>query len=389
MRLLACASTLLAYGAVAASSPAPAAASALEGISDQNLAQWAGAGVERAGAQVPFAAFVASTWLSGAPGRIELARFVVPWDVMADTADDRLAFERLRAWYGRVLELGLIPDIALTAGEPGSYGGLQLGALPATGAQYERYLRELLSAFAAVRYLEPWNEPNAQGVDAATAARYYLAGARLCERPPDACIALAGDLLDSDPQMVSYERAYERSLPAASAVRQWAIHPYYAVNHYADNGLPYPPPGASTVDAFEHALPEPAADSVWFTEIGAFYCEVASAGSGKLGTVFGPAVQRAAASYLTRVLMPGTRPVHVFYYELAYGFGLQTPCASPDALGRTYTDSALYSPEAPGEPERSRPAAAVILAAALAPAPPEALREPFWSALGRASAGAP
>jgi len=57
--------------------------------------------------------------------------------------------------------------------------------------------------------------------------------------------------------------------------------------------------------------------------------------------------------------------VHVFYYELAYGYGLQTPCLSRDERGRTYTDSALYAPSEPGVPESPRPAAATVLGGVL------------------------
>jgi hypothetical protein len=369
-----------------------ARASALDGVSDQNLARWAGTGLDGARVVSSFPALLDGTWFQGGPAHLGLARYVLPWDVMADTSDQRLGYRGFLSWYQRVLELGLVPDLALSAGEPGSYGGVALGALPGSSGQYEHYVAALLRSFGAVRYLEAWNEPNAQRLSPATAASYWSAAARACRRAPAACTTIAGDLLDSDPEMIAYERAYESALPADDEPTQWAIHPYFAVNHYADARLPYPPASATTVAGFEHALPQPSSDSVWFTEIGAYYCEVPSPGSGEPGVQFGEQIQRRAASYLVDTLIPDTRPSHVFYYQLAYGFGLQTPCAEPDQLGRSYTDSALYAPSAspgpsapPGPsaspgPERPRAAASVILAAARQPQYGESqlLREPFW-----------
>jgi hypothetical protein len=68
------------------------------------------------------------------------------------------------------------------------------------------------------------------------------------------CTSVAGDLLDSEANMLEYERLYERHLRPGDP-GNWGIHPYHAVKYMSD----------STVASFRAALPSPATDRIWFT----------------------------------------------------------------------------------------------------------------------------
>lgn len=289
--------------------PAWAAAGQVDGISDQGLASWAG----------------------GLPSQdIKLARYVVQWNVMQGAGyPEELA--NLRRWYDQAVALQLTPELAL---DNYNCDGCDV---PRGSIEYATALEALHRSFPGVQVLEAWNEPNdthySSYVPPATAAHFMNAAYAFCEL--HSCSAIAGDLLDSEPNMVSYERSYERELTPADP-GNWAIHPYHAVKYMTD----------STVTSFRNALPSPATDHIWFTEIGAYYCEA--------GRTYGERSQASEAQFLVDKLIPEFQPAHVLYYELATGPG------EPPACNSEQDDTALYAASDPSGAVRARAAAHVI-----------------------------
>jgi Glycosyl hydrolase catalytic core len=291
---------------------------------------WAGsfsAGQEGDG---PFTTFFGASWVGGPQRHIELTRYVVQWDVMEGTGyPEELA--GLERWYDHTMELQLTPELAL---ENYNCSGCEA---PTTTAKYTIELHELLRSFPGIQVVEAWNEPNnthySSYVSPAAAARYMNAAYGLCQA--QGCTAIAGDLLDSEPNLLDYERSYEAYLQPRDP-GNWGIHPYRAVKYMSD----------ATVSSFRDALPDPAADHIWFTEIGAYYCEAQR--------TYGERAQAEQARFLVDQLIPAFQPTHVFYYELAAG-GDQPP-----ACNEEQDDTALYAPRKPGGPLIAREAAAII-----------------------------
>jgi hypothetical protein len=320
----------LAAPALVPSAAAAAVAAGIDGISDQNIPTW-----DNTYAGPPFFyPYFLRTWVGSPPSHIRYARIVVPWDVMADPFDDRNRYQTLLAWYRAVTAAGLIPDVSLGIGAPMSTGGGEsLAPAPASAAQYEQYVAMLLDdpQLAGVLYLEPWNEPNwgPNRIPAARAAEYWSAASALCA---GRCIAIAGNLHDDapdEPALEAYEREYRDRL--AGQPLDWAIHPYYAIARRT----------LAPVQAFLRNLPEPAVDSLWFTEAGA-YCETTAA-------------QVAGAAYLMNALIPAFAPTHAFYYDFLDRDRVLPPCTHGSE------DSALYVPsDDPNAPDVPRPAAALI-----------------------------
>ncbi len=287
----------------------------IDGVSDQSPPEWSDLPGEEDG--------------SGPASHIRLARYVVQWNVMS--GDYPAYRSELDSWYADVLALGLTPELSLT-----SYDGV----MPASIGEYREMLEQLLDAFPAIRYLEAWDEPNTTpGLDARTAARYTNIAHSLCEARE--CTVIAGNLLDSDPNMAAYERAYEQGLDPVES--DWSIHPYYAVATR----------NPATVLTFKANLPDGGVGGrLWFTEVGAYECE--DIGGYRL---FGQRAQAVGASWLVNRLMPMVMPVHVFYYELVFRAGQKPPCDHGDS------DTALYVPTGdPRAPYAPREAASYIAA---------------------------
>jgi hypothetical protein len=307
----------------------------VDGISDQSMALWASG---FAGSR--FAAYFADRWVAN--GHIAYARYVVQWDVMQESTaganpggDYR---ERLEAWYLDASSLGLKLDVALT-----SYDG----STPRNAAQYGEQLDRLLDALPGVAYVEAWNEPNGSPYLAPRSSALLANAAEAICRARRTCTVIVGDLLDSSDE-VAYERSYERYLDPP-APTDWGIHPYYAVRQLSE----------ATVAAFKASLPSGGAGiAIWFTEVGAYYCSDYGA---KLEQA-GEERQEVYAYWLTHLLMPNTRPAHVFYFELLYGEDRPPPC------NPTQADTALYVPGGDrGGAPRARAAAAMILGGEASP----------------------
>lgn len=270
------------------------------------------------------------SWAGSLPSNVKLARYVVQWNVMQGAGyPEELA--NLRRWYNRAVELQLTPTLALDNYNCTGCRG------PRDSAEYLTALEALYRSFPDIRALEAWNEPNnahyTSYLAPAAAAHLMNVAYAFCEL--HSCTAIAGDLLDSEASMVEYERAYERYLTPADP-GNWAIHPYHAVKYLTD----------STVASFQDALPSPATDHIWFTEVGAYYCEA--------GRTYGERSQAGQAQFLVDNLIPAFQPAHTFYYELAWG------ADEPPACDSQQDDTALYAVKSPDGKLSARAAAAVI-----------------------------
>jgi hypothetical protein len=285
----------------------------VDGISDQSLTSWAGPVAEASGTH------------------IELARYVVQWDVMSGVGyPEELA--NLRSWYDRTLALRLTPELALD-----SYNCDGCEA-PEGTAEYTSELEALFRAFPHVNVLEAWDEPNdshyTSYLSPTVAAQLMNAAYSFCA--DHGCTAIAGDLLDSEPNMVEYEQDYERGLQPRDP-GNWGVHPYRAVKYMSD----------STMVDFREALPNPTADRIWLTEVGAYYCEA--------GHTYGERSQEEQARFLADELIPELQPAHVLYYDAAATQGAPPTCDSQQS------DTALYAARSPDGPLLARAAASIIL----------------------------
>ena len=349
-----------------------ASAARVDGISDQNLAHWDGAAFDVASfSSRPFPNFFRDVWVGGA-GHIRLARFVVPWDVMAEPHGETLHFDLFAAWLADVRWLGLTPDVAIEQAESvTSAHGVGLGRMPASVDRYRAYVDALLryaaSAGEPIRYLEAWNEPNNTGIgpvgdghpSAARAAEFMNVASALCAER--GCTPIAGDFLDSQYERpgheevkerssgavatgmgVSYEREYLANLTPPYPLN-WGFHPYAAVKYRT----------MQTIADFERALPGRDV-AVWLTEVGAYLCQGARAST--------PSEQADGVRYLDGLISPALKVIHAFYYELKADTRQQeTTCPGGGA------DTSVY-----GSADAARPAAQAVFGGSIpvpSPAP--------------------
>jgi len=352
----------------------------VDGVSDQNLAHWDDAALNvssLSGGHFPN--LFRTAWAGGSPAsHIRLARFVVPWDVMSDVTgpendepgrNGELDFRLFSAWLEDVKWLGLTPVVAVEEAQTEVTGdGTKLPPLvPGSGMEYEQYVSGLLSYAAAagepISYLEAWNEPNNRGVahpSATKAAEFMNAATALCSA--DGCAPIAGDFRDSEfrPTVerdgglgVDYEQKYDAGLTSLPV--NWGFHPYAAVKYEElKHGE------ETTIARFEKHLPSQSA-AVWFTEVGAYFCEEGG-GYPRGDRAEREAQQRKNAEYLNLLVDDYYEVAHVFYYEFSNGYGTETECARG-------SDSSLYN-----ENDEPRQAASVIFEGTTpAPSPPTVL----------------
>ncbi len=221
-----------------------------------------------------------------------------------------------------------------------------------TASKYRSILETFLDQCPAVRYVEPWNEPNNGGikegkptdtyVTPTLAAEYAKEAASVCNTHN--CTVIVANLLDSASNMVGYEKEYREALKGWTFTN-WAMHPYEAVKEESE----------TTVSEFTKTWGDGAA-SLWFTEVGAYNCEH----YGSL-EIPGEITQAKNAKWLVKTLIPRTKPQpeHIFYYEFLYQNNEQ-----PQPLcegSKKEPDTALYVPSGdPNAPDRPRLAAAWI-----------------------------
>jgi hypothetical protein len=349
----------------------------VDGVSDQNLAHWDNAALNVSSfSSGYFANLFRTVWAGGSPAsHIRLARFVVPWDVMSDVTgpeneepgkNGELDFSLFSAWLEDVKWLGLTPVVAVEEAQTEVNGdGAKLPPLvPGSRAEYEQYISGLLSYAASagepIAYLEAWNEPNSRGVahpSAIKAAEFMNAATALCSA--DGCTPIAGDFLDSEfrPTVerdgglgVNYEQEYNAGLTSLPV--NWGFHPYAALKYEElKHGE------ETTVARFEKHLPNQSV-SLWFTEVGAYFCEDGG-GYPSGDQAEREAQQKKNAEYLNLLIDDYYEVAHVFYYEFSNGYGTETECARGP-------DTSLYN-----ENDEPRQAASVIFEGTTpAPSPP-------------------
>ncbi len=302
----------------------------MDGISDQHLASWANSFSAGAQLSAPFPGSFAGPWAGGPLARIRLARYVVQWDVMNGVGYPQ-ELANLQSWYDAALALGLTPELALA-----NYNCAACVA-PRGAGDFARALQALYSRFPAIGVYEAWNEPNLPTsfhLAATAAAQLMNVTYSFCQLR--GCVAVAGDFSDAVPGMTVYEREYQSALDPPDP-RNWGIHLYRAVKSESPR----------TLDEFRALLPDPRTDQVWFTELGAYYCE--------FGDRRGAGSQLRNATYLLDSLIASAQPLHAFYYQAVWPFDEQPPCSSDTE------DTALYAAPADGGPLVARPAADVVL----------------------------
>lgn len=319
---------------------APASATEyVDGVSDLNIATW------DSNTEGYFTKLFTTRWVAG--GHIKYLRYVVQWNAMIGTSKfDKEQRTQFEAWYNDVESRmsGLTLDLSLT-----TYEATERER--PTAATYKEALQGLLSYATAVRYVEPWNEPDSGGqengkwdgtyVTPSRAAEYAKEASTLCN--VHGCGTVVGNLLDCEEcQMVKYEKEYVAAL-GGWTFRDWGMHPYLAVKNRA----------IATVTEFKEHWGD-GASSLWFTEVGAYECE--DYGSTEIWT---EAEQGEHAEWLVKTLIPETGPEHVFYYFFLEGYGEQPQKECEEKKGKP--DTALYVPSGdPNAPDRPRPAAAWI-----------------------------
>jgi hypothetical protein len=318
----------LCVGAMLFAPMARASTSYVDGISDQSIPSWDGA---FGGSW--FAGYFASTWVTG--GHIKLARYVVQWNVMSGSyAGSRALFEN---WLDDVAGMGLTPEVALT-----SYDG----TYPASSAQYTERLEQLLNQAKtmghAIRYVEPWNEPNNQGNETAVAAAHFTNSAySTCEKGYG-CTVVAGNLEDIPGKAYKYEEEYIKNLSPVPTI--WGFHPYYSVQEKSESPL---------LELINHLPGKGSGAQIWITEIAARKCSDFGGHFSENGEIG----QAERASWLVNTLIPNRKPEHVFYYEFLLG-ERKAPSSLCESGGE---DDALYLPSSdPNASDSPRPAASYI-----------------------------
>jgi hypothetical protein len=250
-------------------------------------------------------------------------------DVQADLPQLE-AFER---WLRGVSELGLTPEIA-----PTSYSKTPEKPGPREYRNELERLMQFADAITHVAYVEPWNEPNAQGgftltTEAIRPAQYADAAHSVCE--DDGCTVIAGNFED-DATVAGYLREYKRGLSWTPLY--WGVHPYHAVMSTSTGAH-----NAGNLEQFERELATEHYSNaeLWYTEVGAYYCI-----AGEVRTR-----QANDAAQLVNTLIPAKRPAHVFYYGFMYKNHETAPCNNEPG----HNDTELYT--ATGE---ARPAASMV-----------------------------
>jgi hypothetical protein len=298
---------------LAAVSSAQAGTSYVDGIADQNLPHWNGASDEESSFRTSyFANLFHTVWVDGTASHIKYARYFVAWNVMSNTSSER--YKNFQAWYDDVVHvLGLTPVVSIYKPE---------GSAP-SASEYRAQITSLLEHFS-IGWVEAWNEPNNEGITASAAANYWKEAHSACAE--HGCTAIAGDLLDecseepttcNDAAMVAYEKAYVTDLGGANP-ENWGVHPYAAIKYRT----------TKPIEEFKKHLPSES-DHIWFTEGGAYLCQVGVGESTE-------AEQRAGAEYLVSTLMPKISPTHVFYYYFMSAWNEEPSCAQ-------YTNSSIYN----------------------------------------------
>jgi hypothetical protein len=237
----------------------------------------------------------------------------------------------------------------------------------------------LLRSGIVIPEFTAWNEPNhrigsvptgAPWDNPARAAEYWNALNRICITAPagQGCVVAAGDFhdpeVDGGANFADYVRTYKATLNATPSV--WAIHPYRATT-YQD----YTRVNSWIADDTGSA-------DVWFTEVGAMYCEARptgqTTGGGYTGDARTPAsalaYQDSRATTLKNVVV-SSRVKRTYYYTLGWPSGADDNCDDADHIW----DSALLR-NGPNGTVIERPSFRTLFPSAPTPVPPTVRTSP-------------
>ncbi len=210
--------------------PAPAGASYLTGIGDEQPAMFTNPLYQRLGTRI--------------------ARDIVPYDVV-DRPADLATFE---LWYEAARADGVTPLVAF-------YHSRATPLVMPSPAGYGREIAKFIAMFPAIRSYQPWNEANRGNVagqfaspSAALAAKYYLALKAACH----GCQVVGLDVLDGSniKPTLTYVKRFQAALRASHRPLPtiWGLHNYSDTNRLRSAGT--------------KAILKAVAGQVWLTETG-------------------------------------------------------------------------------------------------------------------------
>jgi len=152
------------------------------------------------------------------------ARYVVPWDILADPWQ----VQELDRWLEAAREAQVTP--LLTFGHSRREGRRKERPTP---ARLQREFRRLRARYPWITDWAAWNEPNHCSQPLChrpeLAARYFDAIRRACPT----CRVLAAEVLDM-PNMVAWVRAFRRT--AKVEPKFWGLHNYVDANRFRTEG---------------------------------------------------------------------------------------------------------------------------------------------------------
>jgi hypothetical protein len=276
------------------------------------------------------------------------ARATVPWDVATHPSD----MASVVAWAHTAEGRGKRVLVSFT----------NYSATYPSVSDYHDAVASFRAQLPEISEYTAWNEPNhhperSPGAnptdDPGRAADYWDTLNGLCV---GACTVAAGDFLDPDPTSQAeltgfddYVARYRSALGAQPAV--WAIHPYKAVDHESYGKL------QSWIAGSTDGKP------VWFTEIGAHYCDRDQLEGGTADAAL--AYQNGRAQSLVSYLQTNpTRVQRVYYYFLTGSSSSSWPavndCTDFDTglLDATDHERPAFRTVFPTAPTPPRPAAA-------------------------------
>jgi len=286
---------LLGSGAAQATSP-------VTGLSDQRMARFDG----NLGEWTP----TVQRYATNAASQIKQARYQVRWDVALLPTTDRAVVE-LDAWLRAAQTRGYRPLITFMPSARGDQP---------SRAAYQAAVAQFRINWPQVTEFTPWNEPNHSdfSVPASSAVDYLQALLAVCG---SSCTVAAGDFSGSRTEH-TYYRDYKGLVDARGlAPRVWAYHPYEVVN----NGT-----ASDRFDGLRAFLALTGSADVWFTEVGAYYCQG--------GTYYGPSAQNDAALRLRALISSPSHAAYnrrlkrVYYYHFSGDWHPGGPCFHDSGL---------------------------------------------------------
>jgi hypothetical protein len=364
LRRCACSCALVILGLVLSQTAAFAGTTYVDGLSDQKIEWWNTTGTPAAGwwngeyQPYSFPEFFSHAWI--ADGHIRYARYVIQWNALSLPLEGNQNHrERFEAWYHDMTSApyNLLLDLSLTV--------YNQGETPPSTEKYKAELANLLNwgekQGHPFRYVEAWNEPNAQGRlngEPEKAAEFTSIAYKTCEAVPSHCTVIGGNVEDEPNRSNGTNSAKEweekyikklRELESSKTVPVvWGIHPYVSVH---EKSLAPWEAVAGPVKKLREEM-KWAAEPLWITEVGAFYCKNHEG----VSESYGAGQQAKDAEWLVGDLMPEKQPPHVFYYDFYETNEAERLCAnSGDA------DTTLFEPGG-SVPFRPRPAASWIYA---------------------------